>query len=575
MKKYTYLLYVFLTLGIFSCQNDVDVANGYGYLQISSIGLDKNVIPQSRAAEALALNIENKDGIVVKHVDDWTLLQGESLLLPTGIYKLKAYSIGKDITAQGIDVGPYYLGETSITVEKDKAKTVEVVCTLAQSMVSVVYSANFKKAFSSFNCSVSNEYGSVNVSENQAAYLRTGKALKAVLNVVNTDGKSFKNEKQITDNAQARYFYKVNYDVTNEGTGSFNVTVDQTTHEYEINITVPVTSDEDPALVMNESVNTWATFAEISGTSTLDDNTGIIFQYKLATSSGEWQSVTPTLSEGVYTAKISGLTGQTTYISRMNVGGKIGNTVQFTTEEAKVLPYSNFDTWVKSGSIWYVGGADTFWDSGNAGAGSIPILGKNPTTGDSGTVHTAGGQSAKLASTAIAGVFAAGNLYVGKFIKTIGTSGAEIQFGRPFTSRPTQLHGWYNYASGTVDKVGGSLPSTAEIGKNDADKCAIYIFLSDKGGAYTVNTSEGKFIDLENDPNIIAYGALPDVDCVTTNGWKEFTLDLVYRSLTRKPTHLVIVTSASKYGDYFTGSTSSVMYIDDFELIYGNMPLTK
>ncbi|MDE5712626.1 MAG: PCMD domain-containing protein, partial [Muribaculaceae bacterium] len=30
----------------------------------------------------------------------------------------------------------------------------------------------------------------------------------------------------------------------------------------------------------------------------------------------------------------------------------------------------------------------------------------------------------------------------------------------------------------------------------------------------------------------------------------------------------VIVCSASKFGDYFCGSSSSVMYVDDFELVY-------
>jgi hypothetical protein len=31
---------------------------------------------------------------------------------------------------------------------------------------------------------------------------------------------------------------------------------------------------------------------------------------------------------------------------------------------------------------------------------------------------------------------------------------------------------------------------------------------------------------------------------------------------------LVISCAASAYGDYFTGSTGSVMYVDDFEFVY-------
>ena len=31
---------------------------------------------------------------------------------------------------------------------------------------------------------------------------------------------------------------------------------------------------------------------------------------------------------------------------------------------------------------------------------------------------------------------------------------------------------------------------------------------------------------------------------------------------------LLLTASASKYGDYFAGSTGSVMYLDDVELLY-------
>ena len=36
----------------------------------------------------------------------------------------------------------------------------------------------------------------------------------------------------------------------------------------------------------------------------------------------------------------------------------------------------------------------------------------------------------------------------------------------------------------------------------------------------------------------------------------------------RVPTYIVVVASASKYGDYFTGGDGSVLFIDDFSLEY-------
>ena len=40
------------------------------------------------------------------------------------------------------------------------------------------------------------------------------------------------------------------------------------------------------------------------------------------------------------------------------------------------------------------------------------------------------------------------------------------------------------------------------------------------------------------------------------------------RAKTVRPLYLVIVSTASKYGDYFSGAPGSLLYLDDFELIY-------
>ena len=48
--------------------------------------------------------------------------------------------------------------------------------------------------------------------------------------------------------------------------------------------------------------------------------------------------------------------------------------------------------------------------------------------------------------------------------------------------------------------------------------------------------------------------------------YEKFTIDIKYRDLERKPTYIVIVATSSKYGDYFAGSTNSVLLVDEFEL---------
>lgn len=47
---------------------------------------------------------------------------------------------------------------------------------------------------------------------------------------------------------------------------------------------------------------------------------------------------------------------------------------------------------------------------------------------------------------------------------------------------------------------------------------------------------------------------------------KDLVLD--YRYTDRTPKYILVVASASKYGDYFTGGVGSKLLIDNFELIY-------
>ena len=133
-------------------------------------------------------------------MDDWTSLKGESLLLPTGTYVVKAYSADKDVHAVGFEGKAYYAGQTDVKVEKDVVKPVEVSCKLAQCMVSVKYSDNFKENFKAYSCEVKNQYGSVEFvqDESRSAYFPAADLI-ATLSLTNTDNKSFTLGKSITD----------------------------------------------------------------------------------------------------------------------------------------------------------------------------------------------------------------------------------------------------------------------------------------------------------------------------------------------------------------------------------------
>jgi len=416
--------------------------------------------------------------------------------------------------------------------------------------------------------------------------------LTATISVTNHSGQQFSQDTPIT-NVKARKHYILNFKVAETGDiGGVSVSVDGTETVYTFTFNV---STEASTKLGAEAANAWSNFAYLEGSilssSEELDPASMHFEYKKADAE-EWQTIAANYNSEnqKFTVTLTGLTPATQYAYRLayEKSGEAyaSDPVTFTTEEATTLPNGNMDDWYKNGRTWYpVSESDystsgSFWDSSNPGTttGAGALVNVNPTQGNSSIVHTSGGQSAELksqyASAFGIGKFAAASLYSGKFNSLVGTNGAKIDFGQKFASRPTGLHGWFCYTSGKIDYRGDNTPEgVGEKGTDDL--CSIYIAIA-KAPHQLDNTQTSTFFDFENDDNIIAYGELPDAEAVSTNNeWKEFNVELKYKDITPQTAYyLIIVCSSSKYGDYFTGSTGSIMYIDDLELLYG-VPSTK
>lgn len=596
MKKiYLSLIALLTVIGITSCQQD-DLDSNTGYLRID---VETNTYVNTKIAEdynpkQIALQIVNSKGEVVESTDDWETLEGKQFRLPAGIYTVKASSNGFDGSESGFEI-PYYAGSEQVTVETGKEVTANITCTLANVKVTVNYDQSFIDAFQSATATVTSALEGVNpLSFNMGDDLKPAyfpvADLTATISVINHAGQSFSQDTPIKG-VKARKHYILNFKVAETGNiGGVNVSVDGTETIYTFTFDV---STEVSTKLGVEGANAWSRVAYLEGSILSSkeelDPASMYFEYKEA-SSEEWQTATATFENEKFTTKITNLTPSTEYNYRLAYSkeGKeyASDIATFTTETEIALPNGDMDDWYQSGKTWYpVSENDynisgSFWDSSNPGTttGAGALVNKNPTQGNSNIVHTPGGKSAELksqyASAFGIGKFAAASLYTGKFNSLVGTNGAKIDFGQEFASRPTALHGWFRYTNGKIDYRGGNTPEgVAEIGTDDL--CSIYMALA-KAPHQLNNTDTSTFFDFENDPNIIAYGQLPDAEAVPTNDeWKEFTVTMTYKDLTPQTQYyLIIVCSSSKYGDYFTGSTGSTMYIDDLELIYGE-PATK
>lgn len=268
--------------------------------------------------------------------------------------------------------------------------------------------------------------------------------------------------------------------------------------------------------------------------------------------------------DGTFIVTLTHLKPGRSYEYQLTVDGKAEKIKTFETEREEQLPNLSFDDWYQDGKIWYpnkdLSSDYYFWDSGNKGTSIAG--GRNPTSQEKKDVVK--GSALRMASEYVVVKFAAGNVYSGSFYDIVGTKGALLDFGRPYTSRPSALKGYYKYTSGVIDNAGSKFESM--IGQKDS--CHIYIALfKNWTKPFRVNSVEETFVDIswENE-DLIAFGELKTDQ--SNSEYKEFRIPIKYKDYATKPTYIVMVASASKYGDYFTGSTSSVLLLDECELVF-------
>ena len=294
------------------------------------------------------------------------------------------------------------------------------------------------------------------------------------------------------------------------------------------------------------------------------------------------------------------MTPEKTYSYKLMINGEqVGDPLTFTTEAAPNLPNASFEyASLVSGASYYkfydpacgvAEGQNMFWGSGN-GEGSEGVNGSASMNIVITYIDTAdkmdGNQSVLAQTGSMAGFLAAGNLFTGQFDGLVGTSGGKVNFGRPWTSRPSALKLWCKYKTDKIDILNNE---NLGVTTNDYDRAQIKIAIGTwdyktyggtKVSPVHVNTTdESTFVDFYNDPSTIANGdvIIHNDGYITnkgakvnaaTDGWVEYTIPLEYHNLNAYPTHIIISCAASQFGDYFTGNDGSQLWLDKFELVY-------
>lgn len=288
------------------------------------------------------------------------------------------------------------------------------------------------------------------------------------------------------------------------------------------------------------------------------------FEYRKATDA-DWTRVDAsqiTVDGGSLTARINGVQSSTDYVVRAYSGDLVSAEMTVTTEPELTIPNMGFEDWWLDGKMYcpWKEGDSPFWGTGNKGSTTLGQSITVPTTDTWNGKGIAAELDTRFVGIGIVGKLGTGNIFTGDYVRTDGTNGV-LNFGRPFTSRPTRLRGHWKYENVPISHASGDYAKL----KGQPDTAQIYIALTDWQGQYEIRTNpQNRQLFDPNSDAVIAYGTIMTGNAIKT--WSDFVVDLKYRSTSRKPTHILIVCAASKYGDFFTGGDGSTLWIDDFSL---------
>ena len=404
----------------------------------------------------------------------------------------------------------------------------------------------------------------------------------------------------VIENVEQSKLYKMNLKYTiKDGDLEFSLAVDRTT---EIVDDVIVFEPVATGLSMSSVFEIWATKATLHADVDPSESEGKTVQFAYSKDGGSTWTYTDGVndSEGTWKADVTGLVPSTEYTYALVIDGvQIGDPMTFTTEAAPNLPNASFEYVSKvSGKDYYKfynpncgveEGSYMFWGSGN-GEGSEGVNGSANLGIIITTIDTSdkidGNQSVVAQTSSMVGMLAAGNLFTGQFAGLVGTSGGKVNFGRPWTSRPSALRIWCKYTTGKFNIIKNNSLGVTE---SDYDRAQIKVALGTwdykkyggtKDSPVHVNTTdESTFVDYYTDPSTIANGDViiyndgysinkGEKVAAETTGWIEYVIPIEYRNFNAYPTHIVVSCAASQFGDYFTGYDKTKLWVDAVELIY-------
>lgn len=579
-----------VVFGATSCNQDNAPAEGKGELSLKVMFNDQTRATAEELAADCTINIYNSEGLIrtYKGID----AVPATMWLTTGEYRCDVLA-GTESAASFTEKS--YKGSKAFTISAGATTAISVECRINNVIAAVAFDATIADQFSSYEAVVGGELTddkalTFNTSTASTGYFTLAKGVTALqwqFSGTHVKYGAFSKTGTI-EGVEKGKKYTLTFTYTKgtpEGNLVFDIAVVKTTEDIEDNIIF----EADPTGVAAVGKwDVWATHATLMANVSESEfgSEGIAIQVRAA-GSEDWTIIDATKKgDNLFSVVAAGLTPETTYEYQLVVNGEaVGSSKTFKTDYIATIPNAGMEDW-NSDEGWpmpYATGGTAWWGNGNKAADMASLV----ISESDASTYAEGTKSAKLSGKQIKILtidkVAPGNLFSGSFVATVGTKGGKVNFGRPFTARPSAMKVAYKYTCGAITHdEGGPDNDDTPHGVGDPDRCHVYVALGDWdyktfGGSaespVQVNTTDVSTLFDPNNDAVIAYGEL--VKGETVSNWTEEVIRLKYKDTERRPTHIIISCSSSKLGDYLTGSYNSVLWVDDFELIYDENVVTE
>lgn len=345
-------------------------------------------------------------------------------------------------------------------------------------------------------------------------------------------------------------------------TADFTAPVDVEVTEHGRTVTWTIYVQTTEATIALERVDAWTQVAWMYVSAQEGRDNGL--QYR-PYDDPVWLDVPATeitVEGGSMRGRLIHLRPETTYVARAYSDDEFSNEIEFTTAALYSIPNGSMDDWWLNGKVWnpWAEGAESYWDTGNKGSTTLGTSNTFPTDDTSNGNGQAACLETRFVGIGSLGKLAAGNLFAGVYVKTDGTNGI-LDFGRPFTLHPTRLKGYLKYKCTEISHSSAGFENL----KGRPDTCIVWCALIDSPEPFQIRTNpNNRHLFDPTASDVVAYGKVEYGYSI--DNYIPFEVNLEYRDTYRTPTYMLIVASASKLGDYFTGGNGSTLWVDNFTL---------